>query len=165
MNWCSNEETCQWVQGICNALSDSTVQFGLSIVVLIFLLWLLLRKRQPTRIIAYHSENGRVMVSRSAILELVQSACNEIEQIYRPSVRIRTVRGTCHLKVGIKLASGGKLRDLEEKLQQHLRQSLTDTLGIEKLGTIDVTATGFKNKKGPKAVDLINEDNDLSDLR
>ena len=165
MDWCSNEEACEWIQGLCQSMTDSTVLVGLSVVVLLLLLWLLLRRRQPTKIIAYHSENGRVMVSRSAILELVQSACMEIEQIYRPSVRIRTQRGTCHLTVGIKLASGDKLRELEENLQLHLRQSLTDTLGIEKLGTIDVTATGFKNKKASKAVDLSNEENEFSDFR
>lgn len=144
---------------------DSTVLLGLFTVVLILLLWFLLRRRQPSKIVAYHSENGRVMVSRSAIQELVQTACKEMKQIHRPSVRIRTRRGTCHLKVGIKLESGGKLRDLEEKLQLHLRQSLTDTLGIEKLGTIDVTATGFKDKKGSQADHLSQDETDFSDFR
>ena len=146
-------------------MMDSTTLLGLAVVAFILLLLILLRKRQPAKIIAYHSENGRVMVSRSAIQELVQNACKEVEQIHRPNVRIRTRRGTCHLKVGIKLESGGKLRELEEKLQQHLRQSLTDTLGIEKLGAIDVTATGFKDKKSSKAENLSREEADFGDFR
>lgn len=155
------------MQGIGDALKDGNVLLALCGVVLILLFLTLLRRRQPTKILAYHSENGRVMVSRSAILELVQSACRQIEQVHRPTVRIRSRRGVCHLKVGIKLESGGKLRDLENALQLHLRQSLTETLGIEQLGNIDITATGFKNPaKEPKAAVLSDDaDGSLGDFR
>ena len=52
-----------------------------------------------------------------------------------------------HFEVRIKLASGGQLRSIEQTLQIHLRNALTDNLGIEDLGRIDIIATGFKSGK------------------
>lgn len=165
MDWCQNEKMNQYFLGVKEALCDSSIQYGLVAVILIFLLLLLLRRRQPKKILAYQSENGRVLVSRSAILELVQTACTQIDNVYRPTVQIRTRRGVCHLKVGIKLESGGKLKYVENTLQKHLRQSLTETLGIEQLGAIDITATGFKGKKVAKPVESTEDEDNLSDYR
>jgi hypothetical protein len=47
--------------------------------------------------------------------------------------------------VRIKLLSGGRLREIEQTLQSHLRKALTENLGIESLGRINILATGFKS--------------------
>ena len=96
------------------------------------------------RVIAYATEGGKVIVSRSAIVELVQSACAQIESVSKPRVSIRIRRGIPHFQVRLKLSSGGRLREIESSLQQQLREALTQNLGIENLGNIDVIATGFK---------------------
>ena len=53
----------------------------------------------------------KVIVSRSAIVELVQSACAQIESVSKPRVSIRIRRGIPHFQVRLKLSSGGRLRD------------------------------------------------------
>ena len=110
------------------------------------LLFLRLRK-QPKKVVAYATDSGRVMVSRSAIVELVQTACAQLEEVSKPSVKIKVRGNTAHFQVHIKLASGGRLRDIEQTLQSHLRQALSENLGIEHLGMIDIVATGFKSGK------------------
>ena len=45
----------------------------------------------------------------------------------------------------IVLLSGGRLREIEQTLQSHLREALTENLGIESLGHINIIATGFKS--------------------
>ncbi|NCG08017.1 MAG: hypothetical protein GWO81_00335 [Verrucomicrobia bacterium] len=97
------------------------------------------------RVIAYSTEGGKVIVNRSAIVELVNSACAQIEDVSKPRVRIRIRGGIPHFQIRLKLASGGRLRAVESSLQQLLRNALTNNLGIEKLGSIDVVATGFKS--------------------
>ncbi len=99
------------------------------------------------RVIAYTTEGGKVIVNRSAIIELVNSACAQIKDVSKPRVRIRIRGGVPHFQVRLKLAGSGQLRAVEASLQQHLRDALTHNLGIEKLGTIDVVATGFKNTR------------------
>lgn len=117
---------------------------GLSVLGLAVLLVFLVR-RQPRKIKAYSTDNGQVMVSRSAIVELVQTSCEQIKEVSKPRVRMRIKGPQTHFEVRLKLASGGQLRTIEETLQTHLRRALTENLGIENLGRINILATGFKS--------------------
>ncbi|MFP4166660.1 MAG: alkaline shock response membrane anchor protein AmaP [Opitutales bacterium] len=118
---------------------------GIAVIVLV-LCYLCLRRRQPRSILAYTTEQGRLTVSRSAIVELVRSACEQLDHIARrPKVRIRLRGRSVDFEIRIKLAEGGKLKDVEQTLQRHLRRELTQNLGIENLGRIDVVAAGFKS--------------------
>lgn len=131
-----------------------------ALLVLAFLLFLLIR-RQPKHVKAYSTDNGEVMVSRSAIVELVQTSCEQIKEVSKPQVRMRVKGGKKHFEVRLKLASGGQLRSIESMLQAHLRKALSENLGIENLGRINIVATGFKSgrvesssstaKKNPEA--------------
>lgn len=113
-------------------------------VALMFVLLLLLR-RQPKNVVAYTTDNGRVMVSRHAIVELVQTSCEQLQDVSKPQVKIHVKGQTAHFEIRIKLLSGGRLRSIEQTLQSHLRRALTENLGIENLGRINIMATGFKS--------------------
>lgn len=117
---------------------------GGAALILAFVLILLVR-RQPKNVTAYSTSNGQVMVSRSAIVELVQTSCEQIKEVSKPQVRMNAKGSKTHFEVRLKLASGAQLRSIEETLQSHLRKALTENLGIENLGRIDIVATGFKS--------------------
>jgi len=119
--------------------------YGTALVLVLLGLLVLLLRRQPKSVIAYSTDNGRVMVSRSAIIELVQTSCEQLKDVSKPQVRIRVKGKTTHFEVRLKLASGGHLRTIESTLQKHLRDALTENLGIENLGRINIVATGFKS--------------------
>lgn len=106
---------------------------------------ILLARRQPRNVTAYSTENGQVMVSRNAIVELVQTSCEQIKEVSKPQVRMNAKGNKTNFEVRLKLASGGQLRSIEETLQTHLRKALTENLGIENLGRINIVATGFKS--------------------
>jgi hypothetical protein len=106
---------------------------------------LLLRRSQPRNVVAYCTENGRVLVSRCAIVELVRTSCSQLNDVSKPHVKIRTKGKFTHFEVRIKLMSGGRLKTIEQTLQKHLRHALTENLGIENLGQINIIATGFKS--------------------
>ena len=117
---------------------------GGAILMLAIILVLLIR-RQPKNIVAYTTENGSVMVSRHAIIELVQTSCEQLEDVSKPLVKIKAKGQITHFEVRIVLLSGGRLREIEQTLQAHLREALTENLGIESLGCINIVATGFKS--------------------
>lgn len=119
---------------------------GGAVLALAFLLVLLVR-RQPKNVVAYATENGRVMVSRHAIIDLVRTTCEQLESVSKPLVKIRGKGQTTHIEVRIVLLSGGRLREIEQTLQSHLREALTENLGIESLGHINIIATGFKSRR------------------
>lgn len=123
---------------------------GAAAIVLAFLLLLLVR-RQPKQIVAYSTDEGQVYVARSAIRELVQSACEQLEGVSKPHTRI-IIRGSrAHFEVKVKLVGTCRLRDIESTLQRHMRTALSENLGIEKLGRINVIATGFKSGRVEEA--------------
>lgn len=119
---------------------------GAATLALAFVLILLVR-RQPKNVVAYSTSNGQVMVSRSAIVELVQTSCVQIGEVSKPQVRMQVKGSKTNFEVRLKLASGARLRAIEEILQSHLRKALTENLGIDNLGRIDIVATGFKSGK------------------
>ena len=129
---------------------------------------ILLIRRQPKNIVAYTTENGSVMVSRRAIIELVQTSCEQLEDVSKPLVKIKVKGQITHFEVRIVLLSGGRLREIEQTLQNHLRESLTENLGIESLGRINIVATGFKSGRidsniHPKSNSLFSGMNETSD--
>ncbi|MEM1221368.1 MAG: alkaline shock response membrane anchor protein AmaP [Verrucomicrobiota bacterium] len=115
-----------------------------TVLVLIVVLVLFL-KRQPKNVVAYKTEDGSVLVSRAAIIELVQTSCEQLEDVSKPSVKIKVKGPVTHFQVRLKLLAGGRMRDVQKTLQVHLRNTLTENLGIENLGQIDIIATGFKS--------------------
>ena len=118
---------------------------GGSLLLLIILV--VLRKRQPKNIVAYKTENGNVTISRSAIVELVRTSCEQISQVSKPKLKVFVRKGLTHFAIRIQLTSSGSLKDIEETLQSHLRESLSKNLGIEKLGEINIIVTSFKSGK------------------
>lgn len=84
-------------------------------LILIFI-WIMLIRRQPKKIVAYQTENGRVMICRSAIVELVRSACEQLDGVAKPSVKIHVRGNYTHFDVRLKLMTGARLKDIEHTL-------------------------------------------------
>lgn len=126
---------------------DPLCLYTTGLVLVLGLLLLILLRRQPKHLIAYKTENGNVTVNRFAIVELVRTSCEQFKEIAKPSVKIRTRGKRAHLTIYIKFAGGSSLREIDSTLQNHLRQNLSENLGIENLGNINIVVTGFKSKK------------------
>ncbi|CAI8270621.1 MAG: Uncharacterised protein [Opitutia bacterium UBA7350] len=120
--------------------------YGGALVAILFILFLmrLFCGCRPQSVVAYTTEGGKVIVSRSAIVDLVQSACNQIESVKKPRVSIRIKLDIPHLQVRLQLDSNASMRAIEANLQEHLRDALAQNLGIEEIGNIDFIATSFK---------------------
>lgn len=126
---------------------DPLCLYTIGLVLVLALLLLILLRRQPKHLIAYKTENGNVTVNRFAIVELVRTSCEQFKEIAKPSVKIRTRGKRAHLTIYIKFAGGSSLKEIDNTLQTHLRQNLSENLGIENLGNINIVVTGFKSKK------------------
>ncbi|PXA03258.1 alkaline shock response membrane anchor protein AmaP [Coraliomargarita sinensis] len=138
MDWATLSETLEH-------LTQPTYLYSAAAVLVLAFFLILLVRRQPKNVTAYVTTNGQVMVSRSAIVELVQTSCEQIKEVSKPQVRMNAKGNKTHFEVRLKLASGAQLRSIEETLQSHLRKALTENLGIENLGRINIVATGFKS--------------------
>ncbi|MEM7790564.1 MAG: alkaline shock response membrane anchor protein AmaP [Verrucomicrobiota bacterium] len=133
------------IREILNYVTQDTFLYGVGAVLILVVFLVLLLKRQPKNVVAYKTEDGSVLVSRAAIVELVQTSCEQLEDVSKPNVKIKVKGQVTHFQVRLKLLTGGRMRDVQKTLQVHLRNTLTENLGIENLGKIDIIATGFKS--------------------
>ena len=90
MNWTEITETLQY-------LSEPAYLYTGGGALVLTLLLILLKRRQPKNVVAYSTENGRVMVSRSAIVELVRTSCEQLNHVSKPSVKIKVKGRHTHL--------------------------------------------------------------------
>jgi hypothetical protein len=128
----------------------------LSILVLLLLL-VVLRiffryRNRPLDV--FTNASGSVRVSRSALADLVENAALQYGVVARPRVAFTRRSGQLHLDVRLKLASGQRLPDFSAGLQTHLANTLRDAFGLEALGGIHLTVTGFKGRATIDAPDV-----------
>lgn len=97
------------------------------------------------------------MITRSAISELAQRICDQIETVGKCSTRIKTRGGTLKIEVRIQLMAGSKLGDVTADLQERLNHALSEILGIENLGEINVIVTGFIGTHEPSPLPVATE--------
>ena len=147
------------LQNLTSNTDYTVIGAGIILVILLMFILILWLRRQPKKVLAYATENGRVMVSRSAIVELFQTSCEQLNNVSKPRVKLAVKRNVTNLDVDIKLLAGGRLRQIEDTLQAHLRLALSENLGIENLGYINIIATGFKSGR----IDQSNTVNRLAD--
>lgn len=170
MTWTDITETFQqWTQ-------PAYLYAGGALLALI-ILYRIKKHLQPKNVVAYKTADGNVMVSRAAIVELVRSTCDQIHEVSKPRIKIRIKGKYTHIDVSVKLIEGS-LRSLDQTLQAHLRHGLTENLGLEHLGKINIIATGFKSSPieqtppsstlelpatAPQTDDTLTEDDDTTE--
>lgn len=122
---------------------------GIAVVVLVA--FLIIRSRmRAMRIFKTHA--GRVHVSRTALRDLVHSACRHVNTANRPRVSFFAKHGKLNLAVKLKLNEGQRLTDVSAQLQSRIAETLHETLSMEKVGRIDVIITGIRRDKSAKAI-------------
>jgi len=147
------EKITDWINGIQNAdfsyLAQREYLILAAIAGALILLLIIKRSLPRRRIRAFKGETGYVEISRHALLELVHSACEQMPEVRKPSIKIRAKR-KLNLSVRIRVDGSVHLRDTASFLQNHLKDSLENNLGVEKLGRIEVLVTGIRAGVRPK---------------
>lgn len=121
------------------------IAIGVSLFLLVLLVAFVFRPRKGKSVLAYEDANGRVEVSRSAINELVQSACQQIETVTQPKVLTYVKKGVPALRIKLKVQGDARMKDIRDRLRNHLRTQLMENLGFEKLGPIDILVMSVGN--------------------
>ncbi len=135
-----------------NALKDlaqDPLYFGLftgtlALAIALFLLIFFAARRKPKAIRAFSDSSGEVLISLQALSELVRSSCDQLDGVTRPKIRLKVRKGTTSLRLHLRLESGSRIREIREALKTHLKMTLQDNLGFEKLGDITIVVDEYK---------------------
>lgn len=121
---------------------DSPYVIGGAAVALLLVLVVYFLRRQPKSFRAFGTGDGEVLVTRKAVRELVRTCCEEINDIGSARARIRVRGGSVHVWVDLRVRRTANLKGIASYLRQQIAQALTDNLGIENLGDIEMVVVG-----------------------
>ena len=128
--------------------------------VLFLLLWYLIHRfrvsRQPFR--AASTDNGSVWVSRATVLNLIQSACAEIEGGSVKRVQCINKRRLLLLKLYISLDVNQSFEVSSMRFQEAAKNAVTHCLGALKAVRVDVVLDGVKGEYGGKTKSAMSTD-------
>lgn len=130
-----------WLQDLLDSkyFIGGAVTFGV-----LFLLWLLkvVMFRPPRVVQAFPTEGGQVLVTRRAVKELVVHCCDELSGTGSADVDIAIRHGELRTRVQLKLRRNANVKGVTSYLRERIVQALTENLGLDKLGDVDIVVVG-----------------------
>ncbi len=118
--------------------------FFTTVVGLVLILSVLLRlsagskRRKKETFIDFQSEDGSVGISTQAIQDFIERVGKEFAAVKSIESRLIQGKGNLDIVMGVRVVSGNKIPELSQVLQQRVRESVRESLGLEGIGSITV---------------------------
>jgi hypothetical protein len=125
-----------------NLLSNRYFLPGLGAFVVLVIVIVLMR-RQPKVFVAFGEGGDSVRITRRAVRELVQRCCEELGGVGSARADVRIRAGELHTRVELRLKRDANLKGITGYLREQISQALTENLGIEKIGDIEIVVVGI----------------------
>ncbi len=112
---------------------------GAVLILSVVLRWVGGFGRKKETFIDYQSEDGNVGISTKAIQDFIERVGQEFAAIKSIESRlIQQGKGSLDIAVGVRVLSGNKIPELSQVLQQRIRESVRESLGLDAIGKITV---------------------------
>jgi uncharacterized alkaline shock family protein YloU len=110
------------------------------IVVLLALLHLvtLTRRRPRMRFISFESDEGTVSISVNAVRDFIRKLGEEFSAVISLEPKLREERKKINIDLDVKVESGSRIPELSHILQNRVRESVRNGLGITEVNEIKV---------------------------
>lgn len=122
--------------------NPNAVIFGLGVIFLLFVLWLVARARKA-ELGLFRNAEGRVSVSRNALSDLVETVARGVPGTVKPRAFFRKRGSTLNVKLRVRLKGRRHLTGYTVDLQERISKALRNALGDEQVGQVDIIVTGF----------------------
>lgn len=100
--------------------------------------WLTRFFGKKEKFIDFQSEDGSVGISTKAIKDFIERVGKEFAAVKSIDSQLIHNKGNVDIAISVKVLSGNKIPELTQMLQQRVRESVRESLGIEGIGTITV---------------------------
>ncbi len=124
------------------------VAVGLLCIVFIFALSAVPGARKQ-RLLSFDNEGGAVSISTEAICDYVGKLIAEFPSVVRLAPKVLPVRNGVDLRIGVKIKAGPQIHEVCELLQQRVRESVTNGLGISQIRNVEVRVTDIVSEHKP----------------
>lgn len=140
-----------WLQDLIESkyFIGGAVTFGALMLLWLLKLWLF---RPPRVVQAFPTEGGQVLVTVRAVKELVLHCCDELSGDGSADVRVGSRGGELRTRVELRLRRNANVKGVTSYLRERIVQALTENLGLENIGDIDIVVVGvLEETKAEKA--------------
>jgi len=111
---------------------------ALACLLLIDLLTLAPRQGENARFVTFRSKDGQVSISVRAIREFLQRVASEFAAVKDMHCSIRSRRNSLSISVDLRVTADEYVPELCQTLQERIRESLREQLGIPRIGGVVV---------------------------
>jgi len=107
-------------------------------LVVIFALSAVPRQKRE-RYLSFDGEGGTVSISTAAICDYIAKLTQEFPSVVRLNPRVIPRRSMIDIVVDLRVKAGPNIHEACELMQQRVRESVTNGLGISQIGRIEVS--------------------------
>jgi len=88
--------------------------------------------------ITFHSDDGSVGIGTKAICDFIERIGKEFAAIKSIDSKLIQGKGSIDIALSVKVLSGNKIPELSQMLQQRVRESVRESLGLEEIRNITI---------------------------
>jgi len=135
-------------------INDKLGQFlvGISAVFLVLLYWLAGIPVKEERFLTFENEGGAISISVKAINDFLAKLADEFAGIIRLRADVTAARdGRVEVRLDVGVKAGTKVQHLSQVLQQRVRESMRENLGITEIQTVKVNVSSIATAEKPAA--------------
>ena len=111
---------------------------GTILILSVILRWIGGCRRQKDAFINFHSDDGSVGISTKAICDFIERIGKEFSAIKSIDSKLTGSKGAVDILLSVKVISGNKIPELSHVLQQRVRESVRESLGLEEIRNITI---------------------------
>ena len=94
--------------------------------------------KQKARFIDFDSDDGSVGISTKAIQDFIERVGKEFAAVKQIDSKLVQDKGALDILISVKVVSGNKIPELSQVLQQRIRESVRESLGLEEIRNITI---------------------------
>lgn len=95
-------------------------------------------RKKKGKFIDFQSDDGSVGISTQAIQDFIERVGKEFAAIKHIESDLKQDKGGLDIAIRVKVVSGNKIPELSQVLQQRVRESVRESLGLEEIRNITI---------------------------
>ena len=112
---------------------------GAVMILSVFLHWFGgIGSKKKTRFIDFQSDDGSVGISTKAIQDFIERVGKEFAAVKHIESKLVQDKQALDIKISVKVVAGNKIPELSQVLQQRVRESVRESLGLEEIRNITI---------------------------
>ena len=111
---------------------------GAILMLSVLLRWVGGRGRKKEAFVDFQSDDGNVGISTKAICDFIERIGKEFAAVKNIDSRLIQRKGALDIALNVNVVSGNKIPELSQVLQQRVRESVRESLGLEEIRNITI---------------------------